>query len=293
MGRDTGGNARAARVMATLLSVLGVVAAGSVGFAVGDVLTAPVAIAATSRETEDTQRGADFDWSWRLKPGQTLTIKGINGGIHAVPASNSEAHLSAHKHARRSDPSQVRIEVNTDEDGVTVCAIYPNRHGEPNTCEPGEDSHQHVDNNDVVVDFDAQVPDGVTLRAITVNGVIETEKLDGPVVARTVNGHITVASRAWATATTVNGAVRAELGTSRWRDELAFTTVNGSVTVALPHEASCELDAGTVNGDVETDFPVSVSGRISHRSLHGTLGDGGGHLKANTVNGSIRLVEAR
>ena len=53
----------------------------------------------------------------------------------------------------------MRIEVNTSDEGVVVCAIYPSRHGE-NTCD-FEGSHQHNDNNDVVVDFEIAVPRGV------------------------------------------------------------------------------------------------------------------------------------
>lgn len=291
MGRSRNRGRRAAALaLAGTLRVIGVVAAGSVGFAVGDVLTAPVAVAATSRETH-TQETADFQWSWHLKTGQTLTIKGINGEIHAVPARGTDAHVTARKHAKRSDPAEVRIEVNTSAEGVTVCAIYPTSHGEAGSCDDAD--HQQIRNNDVVVDFEAEVPAGVTLRAQTVNGGIETDRLDGPVEAHTVNGGIAVASRGWTEATTVNGSVHATLGARHWRDDLDFTTVNGTVTVDMPRDAGCEVDASTVNGEVETDMTMSVSGRISHRHLHGTIGDGGGHLHASTVNGSIRLLEAR
>src|SRR5262249_31719734 len=48
----------------------------------------------------------------------------------------------------------------------------------------------------------------------------------------------------------------------------------------------------TVNGRVETDFPVKIIGKISPRHLHGTVGSGGPALKLVTVNGSITLREA-
>jgi hypothetical protein len=265
------------------------VAAGSVGFAVGDVLTQPVAIAATSRSV--TGARDDFSWSWRLKPGQLLKIQGINGDIHAGLSRDGEAHVRAHKHARRSDPASVRIEVNTSDEGVVVCALYPSRHGE-NTCD-FEGSHQHNDNNDVVVDFEVEVPRGVRFTPRTVNGGIEAEDLDGPVDAGTVNGSVVVGTRSWASAGTVNGSVRASLGERHWTEPLKFGTVNGSITVELPAGAGCELEATTLNGEVETDFPITVSGRMGHRRLHGTLGDGGGRLEAETVNGSIHLLERR
>jgi hypothetical protein len=48
----------------------------------------------------------------------------------------------------------------------------------------------------------------------------------------------------------------------------------------------------TVNGRVETDYPVKIVGKISPRHLRGTIGTGGPTLKLITVNGSISLQEA-
>ncbi len=266
-----------------------VVAAGSVGFAVGDVLTQPVAIAATSRSASSDN---DFEWNYKLKPGQTLKIQGVNGDIQARPSDDGEAHVHARKHGRRSDPATVRIEVNTSDDGVAVCAIYPSRRGQENTCDLDQ-THQHNDNNDVVVEFDVEVPRGVTFKPQTVNGTIEANDLDGPVQAGTVNGNVTISSSDWVTAGTVNGSIQAVIGDRHWSDPLTFGTVNGSITLQLPRGADCDLDLGTLNGNVETDFPITVSGRMNRHHLRGTLGEGGGKLKAETVNGSIRLIETR
>jgi len=60
----------------------------------------------------------------------------------------------------------------------------------------------------------------------------------------------------------------------------------------LPREINANIDAQTVNGRVETDFPVKVVGKISPRHLRGTIGNGGATLKLVTVNGSITLHEA-
>ena len=44
-----------------------------------------------------------------------------------------------------------------------------------------------------------------------------------------------------------------------------------------------------MNGEIETDFPLTVTGRISRRHLSGTIGGGGRTLELETVNGSIQL----
>jgi hypothetical protein len=47
-----------------------------------------------------------------------------------------------------------------------------------------------------------------------------------------------------------------------------------------------------VNGDLVTDFPLTVTGRFGPRHLNGTIGSGGRALALETVNGTIRLRKA-
>jgi DUF4097 and DUF4098 domain-containing protein YvlB len=65
--------------------------------------------------------------------------------------------------------------------------------------------------------------------------------------------------------------------------------VNGPVHVELPADASAEVTASTINGDIDSDFPLTVSGRHGPRHARGTLGSGGRRLSLNTVNGEIEL----
>ena len=50
------------------------------------------------------------------------------------------------------------------------------------------------------------------------------------------------------------------------------------------------LKASTVNGKINTDFPVTVKGLIS-TSVDGAINGGGRLIQLKTVNGSIRLKE--
>ena len=79
-----------------------------------------------------------FQWRGRLAPGQTIEIKGINGGIRATASSSPEVEVTAIRTARRSNPEDVRIEVVPHGGGVTICAVYPTPPDrDPNRCEPG------------------------------------------------------------------------------------------------------------------------------------------------------------
>jgi hypothetical protein len=236
----------------------------------------------------------DFHWTGHLAAGKRLEIKGVNGSIRAMAATGDEIDVSARKTSRRSDPDEVKIEVVPSDEGVTICAVYPTgRHARyENSCEPGNDWHSSTDNNDVNVDFTIRLPAGIVFSGQTVNGDVEAEHLGSDAEVSTVNGSIDVSAAGHVEARTVNGSIRAAMGRADWQSEAEFTTVNGGITLTLPDDLSAEVRAETVNGDLETDFPLTVTGRFGPRHMRGTIGHGGRQLRLTTVNGSIRLRKA-
>ncbi|HYM80781.1 MAG TPA: DUF4097 family beta strand repeat-containing protein [Candidatus Limnocylindria bacterium] len=257
-----------------------------------------VAHAASSRTTKTVRDGLTerntFEWSGHLAPGKTLEIKDVNGAIRAEIASGSEIQVLASKSARMSDPDRVKIEVIEHAGGVTLCTVYPSRGGgQPNECRPGEGGRMNVSNNDVRVDYRVKLPRGVKLVARTVNGDVGAHGLESDVEARTVNGSIEIATRGSASAATVNGSIEVEMGNSSRESALEFETVNGGITVTMPEGLGAEVEARTVNGEIETDFPLTVKGRFNTRRIRGTIGDGSRELSLATVNGDIRLLSSR
>ena len=234
----------------------------------------------------------DFNWRGRIAPGRRLEVKGVNGDVRAVAVrSGTEAVVRATKRADDSDPEEVKIEVIEDSGGVTICAVYPTprRARRENSCQVGDEWHSSTDNNDVKVHFDVQVPAGVLFRGQTVNGEMSAEDMTADVKASTVNGSVRVTTTGLAEASTVNGSVYVEMGKANWTDELDFSTVNGGITLILPASLNTEVRASTVNGDMESDFPMTVSGRFGPRRWRGVIGNGGRSLNLSTVNGEIRL----
>lgn len=235
----------------------------------------------------------DFSWHKALAAGKTIEIVGINGSIDAVGSQGREVEVNAVKTGRRSDPESVRIEVIEHEDGVTICAVYPSVRGRENECRKGGKGRSDIRNNDVQVHWTIKVPQGVVFAGRTVNGDVEARRLTAEAEAHTVNGNITIETTSWASGTTVNGSIDARLGRTDWREELEFETVNGAITVDLPESASMEVDASTVNGSMDTDFPLTIRGKWGPRRMTGTVGQGGRALVLSTVNGSMSLRKAR
>jgi DUF4097 and DUF4098 domain-containing protein YvlB len=234
---------------------------------------------------------SDFQWHGRLSTGQVIEIRGVNGAINASASSSGDVEVTASKSARRSNPAEVRIEVVQSSKGVTICAVYPTPQGkEPNRCAPGDEGHINTNNNDTQVHFDVRVPAGVGFTGHTVNGEIDAESLQGDVDAHTVNGSIKVATTGTAIASTVNGSLNVTMGRGDFPDGASFKTVNGSITLRVAGAIDADLNADTLNGDITSDFPITIRGAVSPRRIRGTLGNGGHSLSLSTVNGSIKLL---
>src|SRR5688572_477512 len=232
------------------------------------------------------------DWTWRgrVAAGEWMEVKGVNGTVRAVAHSGSEIEVEVTKTARRSDPDEVKLEVVTHENGVTICAVYPApRNREENNCMPGSRGRSNTQNNDVKVDFVVRVPRGTNFAGRSVNGAVTATGLSGDVKAHTVNGDVRVTTSGLAEATTVNGTINASIGRANWDDVLAFETVNGAIILELPEQFDAEVHASTVNGSISTDYPLTVRGRFGPKRLSGTIGRGGRELMLDTVNGSIEL----
>ena len=129
-----------------------------------------------------------------MQAGQTLEIRGVNGSILATASPDGTARVTADKNGNNSPESSVTFEVVTHSGGVTICAMYPDVSGEPdNECVPGG-GQMTVRDNDVVVTFDVQVPEGVGLIEWTVNGNVRATAVRSEVVGFTVNGDASIST---------------------------------------------------------------------------------------------------
>lgn len=238
---------------------------------------------------QGSQDPDEFTWSAQLEAGQIIEIKGINGAVIAEATDGNEVEVRAVKTSRRSDASEVRIEVIEHDRGVTLCAVYPTPRGKPeNECGPGSEGRMSVKGNDTKVTFHVRVPADVRFHGRTVNGKVEAQGLTSDMLATTVNGSIDIETAGYAEARTVNGSIEAVIGAVN-PVGLSFSTVNGSIDLDVPDDVDADVRAVWVNGRIETDLPFSLEGRVSRRSARGSLGAGGPLLELKTVNGSVRI----
>lgn len=232
------------------------------------------------------ENGSSFHWQGKLAPDQVVTIKNINGVIEANGVAGDQIEVNAEKSGPRAD--EVRIKVEQTSDGVTICAIYPG--DDSDNCE--SHSHHNSHGDKAKVDFHATIPKNLRFDAENVNGSVRAEDMGRPVHAASVNGGVNVSTSSWAEASSVNGSVECTMGSTDWNGRLKIDTVNGSVKLALPSDASTEVKFSSVNGKLSSDFPITISGVFGSHSAHGTIGSGGRELSVSTVNGSVELTKA-
>ncbi len=256
------------------------------------------------------QYGRDSDtWRWdgRVDAGHWMNVFNVNGSVDFAPSPDNMVHLLAEKRANGREMDDIHYEVVQAGGNVTICAIWNNN----SRCEDGGMQSFHHDGNNENhsnVKITVQVPGpvrvgahsvngavsvrdvGAEVRANTVNGGVRVRNATGPVKATTVNGGVDVTTTAGpVTAETVNGNVDARMASLHGDDDMSFKTVNGSVSIYVPARFDGTFRFDTVHGGIDSDFPMTLSGRWGPRHAAGTIGNGGRDIRASSVNGSIEL----
>ncbi len=254
--------------------------------------------------------GRDSDtWRWdgRVEAGRWMNVFNVNGSVDFAPSSDNMVHLIAEKRSNGRERDDIHYAVVQAGGNVTICAIWNNS----SHCEDGgTQSNRRNGNNEThsSVRITVQVPRnvkvgahsvnggvsvrdvGTEVRANTVNGGVTVRNAIGPVRATTVNGGVNVnTSTGPVTAETVNGNVDARMASLQGDDDMSFKTVNGSVAIYVPARFDADFRFDSVHGGIDSDFPMTLSGRWGPRHASGKIGNGGRDLRASTVNGSIEL----
>ena len=226
---------------------------------------------------------APFHWHGPVVAGHQVEVKGMSGAVHAVAADGNEVEVTAIKRSRGMNPAEVPIAVIQRNGDLTVCAAVRDAADE---CAEGGDLGRGGGMN---IEYTVRVPKGVRFAAHTVNGGITVAGLAAAVELETVNGGIEVSTSGSARAETVNGSIRAAVGSTT--EDLSFQTVNGSIGVAMPEDAAVDVRAETLSGSITSDFALNIEKAKpgQQKTASGRIGAGGHQLKMETVNGSIAL----
>lgn len=173
-------------------------------------------------------------------------------------------------------------------------------------CNDGCGDSDHHPGYSVRMDFQVQVPHNIAVRLKTVNGGhVQVKDVSGNYSVRNVNGGIEMENVAGSgSARTVNGSVKVVFRENP-AENSDFASINGSIDLYFARSLSADFRFKTMNGGVFTDFPMTAlpsqvtqpehrNGRFvfhADRFTGGRIGSGGPEIKAENLNGSIRILE--
>ena len=159
------------------------------------------------------------------------------------------------------------------------------------------------------VDIEVHMPREGSVNLHTGDGGIELQGVKGAMAIETGDGRVTFDG--------VEGALQAKTGDGRIEGKGRFDTLNlhtgdgrievdalkgstigsgwelrtgdGSVTLNLPDAFAANVEMHTSDGHITLDMPVTVEGRYDSNRIEGKMNGGGGSLRVQTGDGSIRI----
>lgn len=124
----------------------------------------------------------------------------------------------------------------------------------------------------------------------SMNDDVVVERASGPITISAVNGSVRLdqVSSSAVSAESVNGDVRFS-GPVMDGGHYQLSTHNGDVVVGIQAGANAAVSVKTFQGELETDFPVSIQGSRERR-ISFVLGSGSARVDLESFQGTIRLV---
>jgi DUF4097 and DUF4098 domain-containing protein YvlB len=115
-----------------------------------------------------------------------------------------------------------------------------------------------------------------------IRGSVEADAVSGDIELRDISGARTVDIK------TVSGNV-VYFGTLESDGRYQLKTHSGDVRMNIPANASFDLEANTFSGAIDSDFEITVSGKISPKEIRGTVGKGGATVVLKSFSGNVDL----
>ena len=227
----------------------------------------------------------------------TITVKAHNNNNVVINTTDGQGRTSSRRQAEAESQGLRRLENNAS--GLSVDE-------ENNVMNVSSGSWSRSANLEILVptrtNLQLKTVNGGPITVEGVEGDLEVNNQNGPVAMTDVSGSVVAHS--------LNGAVTVNMKRVTAQKAMSFTSLNGRVDVTLPADTKANLKVRSDNGDVWTDFDVTLrnsatptvtdnrnrGGRFKievDRSIQGTINGGGADFLIQTMNGSIYIRKAK
>jgi DUF4097 and DUF4098 domain-containing protein YvlB len=147
------------------------------------------------------------------------------------------------------------------------------------------------------------VPADTSVQLKSTNGGITVEGVRGEIEVGSANGKIELTNvSGTVVAETNNGSVKVTMDRVDQSKPLSFSSLNGSIEVAIPADTKANLKMRSFHGSIWSDFEMAVTGSKPvtsgggpnakfevkfDRTMYGTINGGGVEMNFSTLNGRI------
>lgn len=246
--------------------------------------------------TSLTALGQDFNRSYRLTNGGTVSVRNVSGDVEVVGYDGDQVIVNGYKDGR--DREIVEVEDTSGANSVDIRAKYP----------------RDCRNCEASIRFVVQVPRSTRLtfnpissasgnikvtnvsgdiKVATASGDVLVSGASGQINASTASGEMSVRDVAGTvSASTASGNVEVEIARLEGAENMKFSSASGDVSVRVPSSLDADVSMSTASGRIETNFPLEVkeSKYGAGSKAQGRLGSGARILRISTASGNVSLT---
>lgn len=238
------------------------------------ILIAGASIALSAQAGSSEEVTQQFHHQYSVAPDGRIILQNINGNVQIKAWDSSNVQVDAITHADSREKLDLAvIQVETHKKRIEISTKYMSK------SHPWDQGAE----NAASVDYTLWVPHNIRVDANLVNGDLKLEDLTGEVRGSSINGRVMAAFRSVS-----SQADRAPLAQSR----VQLNSVKGSLEITLPSNADAYVQAKTLRGEIRDDFGIEASDSetTTERVLRVQLGDGGGQIRLQNVDGNISIL---
>lgn len=243
-----------------------------------------------------TAAAQDFNRSYRLAPGGSVSIRNVSGDIEVSGHDGDQVVVTGTKVG--PDVDMVEVEDLSGQNAVDVRAKYP----------------RNCRRCDVSVNFVVQVPRNTRLsfgpistasgnikltnvtgdvKVSTASGDVLVSQVTGDINASTASGEMSVRNvSGTVSASSASGNVEVDIDRLEGAGNMRFSSASGDVRVRVPSSVDADVYMSTASGAIKTDFPIEVreDRHGSGSRAEGRLGSGSRSLRISTASGNVSLT---
>lgn len=268
------------------------------GAALRSVLVGTLGVALVASVAAAQAKPADTRWEKQLAAGSRVRIHNLSGDVTISPSTSGKVEIIGHR--TRDGDQPAKLVVKETSDGVIACVLWDDVDGR---CD--EDGYSiHNDRGDDgwggrnrrgEMDIEVHVPASMQVSGGSVSGNVTVRGAQGDVRASSVSGdvHVSEVRASSLKVSSVSGNVEAQIDALSGTGEISARSVSGDVTLLLPKQLDADVTIGTVSGRIDSDYEMTLNGRMNRRRIEARIGKGGRDLSVTTVSGDVRLRAAK